>query len=50
MMRGGKPTREYMVLPADTVADKRGLSAWPKRAIAHVETLPAKKPTMPKRG
>jgi TfoX/Sxy family transcriptional regulator of competence genes len=50
MMRGGKPTREYIVLPADTVADKRRLGAWLKRAIAHVETLPAKKPKKPKLG
>ncbi len=52
MMRGGRATREYMVLPDDIVADKRKLGAWLKRAIAHVETLPAKKKKAkkPKRG
>ena len=47
---GGRPMREYVVLPAEIVADKRKLGTWLKRAIAYVETLPAKKPRKPKRG
>jgi TfoX/Sxy family transcriptional regulator of competence genes len=39
---GGRPMREYVVLPTAIVADKRKLAVWLKRAIAHVETLPAK--------
>jgi TfoX/Sxy family transcriptional regulator of competence genes len=41
---GGRPLREYVVLPADIVADKRRLGAWVMRAITYVEALPAKKP------
>jgi TfoX/Sxy family transcriptional regulator of competence genes len=41
---GGRPMREYVVLPPDIVADGRKLGSWLKRAIAYVETLPAKKP------
>ena len=41
---GGRPMREYVVLPLQIVADKRKVGAWLKRAIAYVETLPAKKP------
>jgi TfoX/Sxy family transcriptional regulator of competence genes len=47
---GGRPMREYVVLPAEIVADKRRLGAWLKRAIAYVETLPAKKPRKSRRG
>ncbi len=47
---GGRPMREYVVLPPQIVADRRKVSAWLKRAIAYVETLPAKKPKKPKRG
>jgi len=47
---GGRPMREYVVLPPEIVADKRRLGAWLKRAIAHVETLPAKKPKRVRRG
>ena len=47
---GGRPMREYVVLPPEIVADKRKLDAWLKRAIAFVGTLPAKKPKKPKRG
>jgi len=45
---GGRPMREYVVLPPEIVADKRKVGAWLKRAIAHVETLPPKKPQKPK--
>jgi len=41
---GGRPMREYIVLPNDVIADKRRLGLWLRRAIAHGETLPAKKP------
>jgi TfoX/Sxy family transcriptional regulator of competence genes len=47
---GGRPMREYVVLPPAIVADKRALGVWLKRAIAYVETLPAKKRTKPRRG
>ena len=47
---GGRPMREYVVLPAEIIADKRKLGTWLKRAIAYVATLPAKKPNKPKRG
>jgi TfoX/Sxy family transcriptional regulator of competence genes len=47
---GGRPMREYVVLPPEIVADKRKVGAWLKRAIAYVETLPPKKPNKPKRG
>lgn len=40
----GRPMREYMELPAAVVGDRRKLGAWLRRAIAYVETLPAKKP------
>jgi hypothetical protein len=36
------------VLPPEIVADKRKVGAWLKRAIAYVETMPAKKPQRPK--
>ncbi|HYC65735.1 MAG TPA: TfoX/Sxy family protein [Reyranellaceae bacterium] len=41
---GGRPMREYVVLPAEIVEDPRKLGGWLKRAIAYVETLPKKKP------
>jgi TfoX/Sxy family transcriptional regulator of competence genes len=41
---GGRPMREYVVLPAEIVADRRKLGAWLKRAVAHVEMLPEKRP------
>jgi TfoX/Sxy family transcriptional regulator of competence genes len=41
---GGRPMREYIVLPNDVIADKRRLGVWLRRAIAYGETLPAKKP------
>ncbi len=47
---GGRPMREYVVLPAAIIADTRKLGAWLKRAVAYVETLPAKKPKTPRRG
>jgi len=47
---GGRPMREYVVLPAAIVADKRKLGAWLGRAIAYVETLPIKKKAKAKRG
>jgi TfoX/Sxy family transcriptional regulator of competence genes len=47
---GGRPMREYVVLPPGIVADKRKLGLWLKRAIAHVETLTARKPKRPRRG
>ena len=40
----GRPMREYVVLPPSVVDDKRKLGTWLKRAVAYVETLPAKKP------
>ena len=45
---GGRTMGEYVVLPPEIVADKRKVGAWLKRAIAYVETLPAKKPPKPK--
>ena len=45
---GGRPMREYVVLPPAIVADKRKLGAWLERAVAYVETLPAKKPRKPR--
>ena len=39
---GGRPMREYVVLPTEIVSDKRKLALWVKRAAAHGETLPAK--------
>jgi TfoX/Sxy family transcriptional regulator of competence genes len=47
---GGRPTREYVVLPEAIVADTRKLGSWLKRAIAYVETLPAKTAKKPRRG
>ncbi len=47
---GGRPMREYVVLPAEIIADTRKLGSWLKRAIAYVESLPAKKPKKAKRG
>jgi hypothetical protein len=41
---GGRPMREYVVLPRDVVEDTRKLGAWLKRAVAYVDTLPKKKP------
>jgi TfoX/Sxy family transcriptional regulator of competence genes len=41
---GGRPMREYVVLPTGIVADKRKLRLWLERAIAYCETLPAKQP------
>ncbi len=38
----GRPMKEYVVLPADVVADPTALDAWVDRAIAHVRTLPPK--------
>lgn len=46
----GRPMREYVVLPPQTVADKRKLTGWLKRAVAYVDTLPPKKPKKPRRG
>ena len=46
----GRPMREYVVLPPAIVADSRKLRAWLRRAIAHVDTLPAKNPKKPRRG
>jgi TfoX/Sxy family transcriptional regulator of competence genes len=45
---GGRPMREYVVLPAEIIADGRKLGAWLKRAVAYVETMPAKKHKKPK--
>ncbi len=45
----GRPMREYVVLPPAIVADTRKLRAWLRRAIAHVDALPAKKPKQPKK-
>jgi len=47
---GGRPMREYVVLPPGIVADKRKLGVWLRRAVAHVETLPAKAAKKPRRG
>ena len=47
---GGRPMREYVVLPPAIVADKRKLGTWLKRAITYAGTLPAKKAKKPKRG
>jgi TfoX/Sxy family transcriptional regulator of competence genes len=47
---GGRPMREYVVLPPEIVADKRKVGVWLKRAIGYVGTLPAKKPKKAKRG
>ena len=40
---GGRPMREYVVLPPEIIGDKRKLNAWLKRAIAYVGALPTKK-------
>jgi TfoX/Sxy family transcriptional regulator of competence genes len=47
---GGRPMREYAVLPAEIITDKRKLGGWIKRAIDYVGSLPPKKPKKPKRG
>jgi hypothetical protein len=39
---GGRPMREYVVLPLQIVADARQLDAWLERAMAFVGSLPAK--------
>ena len=39
----GRPMREYVILPADVVADPEGSAAWVSRAVAHVRTLPPKR-------
>ncbi|WP_421997191.1 TfoX/Sxy family protein [Reyranella sp.] len=44
---GGRPMREYVVLPAAIVADAKGLGGWLDRAIAFVGTLPPKAPKSP---
>ncbi len=46
----GRPMREYVVLPPAVVADTRKLRAWLRRAVAYVESLPARKPKKPRRG
>ncbi len=38
----GKPMRGYAVLPPEVVADDVALDGWLRRAIAYVQTLPAK--------
>jgi hypothetical protein len=38
----GRPMKEYVVLPADVVADPTAIDAWVDLAIAHVRTLPPK--------
>jgi hypothetical protein len=38
----GKPMKGYAVLTPDVVADDAALDGWLRRAIAHVQTLPAK--------
>ena len=38
----GKPMKGYATLPAQVVADDDALDGWVRRAIAYVETLPAK--------
>jgi TfoX/Sxy family transcriptional regulator of competence genes len=40
---GGRPMREYVVLPPAIVADKKKLGVWLKRAIAYVGSLPPKR-------
>lgn len=38
----GKPMKGYAVLPPEVVADDAAIDGWLRRAIAHVQTLPAK--------
>ncbi len=39
----GRPMREYVVLPADLLADADVTASWVGRAIAHVRALPPKR-------
>jgi len=39
----GRPMREYVVLPADVVADPGAAAGWVERAIAYSRTLPPKR-------
>jgi TfoX/Sxy family transcriptional regulator of competence genes len=39
----GRSMREYIVLPADVLADAEETAAWVERAVAHVKTLPPKR-------
>src|SRR5204863_9564565 len=45
---GGRPMREYVVLPDAIVEDTRKLGGWLKRAASYVATLPQKKKTAAK--
>lgn len=38
----GKAMKGYAVLPGDVVADDAAIDGWVRRAIAYVQTLPAK--------
>jgi len=39
----GRPMREYVVLPADVVADPDATAGWVERSIEHARTLPPKR-------
>ena len=45
----GRPMREYVVLPGAVIADKRALSAWLNKSLAHTASLPPKTKTAGKR-
>jgi TfoX/Sxy family transcriptional regulator of competence genes len=38
----GRPMREYLVLPAELLADAEALQRWLDRSLAYTESLPAK--------
>jgi TfoX/Sxy family transcriptional regulator of competence genes len=39
---GGKPSREYIVLPQSMLEDEEAVKSWMRRALAYAETLPPK--------
>jgi TfoX/Sxy family transcriptional regulator of competence genes len=47
---GGRPMREYAVLPRDVLEDDRALRDWLRRSAAYASTLPAKKPAKRSKG
>ena len=47
---GGRPMREYVVLPRDVLDDGGALRSWLSRAAAYAAALPPKKTSAKKRG
>jgi TfoX/Sxy family transcriptional regulator of competence genes len=46
---GGRPMREYVVLPPEILGDKRKLDGWLERSAKYVGALPPGKPKKPRK-